>query len=145
MRAVIAIGSEDTSGTNSAGNLTSIIENLKGQGYTEFAVVPPNVQVNASRFNEISAAAQTAGAQIVNGVFGTDDPTRLTPTSAATIAPHCNQAATRVNVCADSTSQRATSVALVRRAPTVVVDRSECCTTRTAMSNSKLTRTVHGG
>ena len=86
MRAVIAIGSEDTSGTNSAGNLTSIIENLKGQGYTEFAVVPPNVQVNASRFNEISAAAQTAGAQIVNGVFGTDDPTRLTPTSAATIA-----------------------------------------------------------
>lgn len=86
MRAVIAIGSEDSAGTNSAANLASIIENLRGQGFTEFSVVPPNVQVNASRFNEIQSAAQAAGAQIVNGTFDPTDLTRLTPTSAATIA-----------------------------------------------------------
>ena len=86
MRALLAIGSEDTSGTNSAANLSSMIENLRGQGFTEFAVVPPNSQVNLSRYNEILSAAQTAGAEIVNGAYGSDDQARLTPTSAATIA-----------------------------------------------------------
>ena len=86
MRAVLAIGSEDSAGTRSGENLAAMIENLRGQGFTEFAVVPPNVEVNAARFNEILSAAQTAGAQIINGTFGTDDPARLTPTSAATIA-----------------------------------------------------------
>ena len=86
MRALLAIGSEDTAGTNSAANLSSMIENLRGQGFTEFAVVPPNSQVNLSRYNEILSAAQTAGAEIVNGTYGSDDQARLTPTSAATIA-----------------------------------------------------------
>jgi len=85
MRAVIAIGSEDAAGTNSAANLSSTIENLRTQGFTEFAVVPPNIQVSASRFNEISSAAQTAGAAIINGTFNPADPTRLTLTSAANI------------------------------------------------------------
>ena len=86
MRALLAIGTEDTAGTRSGENLASMIENLRGQGYTEFTVVPPNAQVNSARYNEIVAAAQNAGASIVNGTFSSDDPARLSPTSARELA-----------------------------------------------------------
>ena len=86
MRALLAIGSQDVSGTNSAENIASTIENLKAQGFTDFAVVPPNVQVNAAKFNEIASAARTAGAQVVNGVFDSITPDILSPTGAATLA-----------------------------------------------------------
>lgn len=86
MRALLAIGSEDTAGTRSGENLADMIENLRGQGYTDIAVVPPNAQVSGTRYREILAAAQNAGASIVNGTFSSDDPARLSPTSAREIA-----------------------------------------------------------
>lgn len=93
MRALLAIGSEDTAGTSSGENLAAMIENLRGQGYTDIAVVPPNSQVNSSRFNEILSAAQTAGASVVNGVYSSDDPTRLSPTSARELSKQFADAA----------------------------------------------------
>ena len=86
MRALISLGSEDTAGTNSSENLSSIIENLRGQGFTEFAVVPPNAEINSTRANEIVNAAQSAGAQVVNGVFDSTNPNMLSPTSVRSIS-----------------------------------------------------------